>query len=193
MARPTGLELNQIEAMIVERIWQGCLDACKDDISEDDPSRADHVIIGKPTDELADETVVSVFPQHPFGEREDADEQMTGLIPGPYSGGPYNFPAETIGGMRVDKMIGAVQINCRLDLPASEAVWINAVIKQRVANVINQSVLLEHGIEDDMGNFLWHIETFRSFGYDGGGGEVSTHTRWVGFRAYIAYRNDRPS
>jgi len=178
----------QIEALIIEEMWKGCLKACQTDIPEGRIDRANHVVIGKPDEELADEVVVSVHNQNPFGKSEDADVNVTGLIPGPYSGGPYEFPAETIGGMRVDKLIGTVQINIREDVPFEEAMWISGAIKQRVSDVINKWPAF-CGLADDMGNYLWRIETYRAYGYDSGGGDVSIHFRWVGFRAYIAYRN----
>jgi len=171
LTRPADIPA-QIDALVVTILREGCEKICKTDIEKKNSARADHVIIGKPGEELTDRIVVSVHAQSPFGKSEDADVQVTGLIPGPYSGGPYEFPAETMGGMRVDKLIGTVQVNIREDIPVEEATWIHGALKQRISDVINRWPAFD-GLADDMGNYLWKIETYRSFGYDSGGGGPS--------------------
>lgn len=188
MAQPAGVPA-QIEAMIADALYQGILAACKTNIPVGQIDRADNVIIGKPGSELSDPITISIHVQHPIGPSEDVDKQVTGMGAG-LSDRPYSFPNETIGGMRVDELKGGVQINIREDLEPESAVWVNAAIKQRVKDVINQSTSFDY-MEDEMGNLLLKIETFRDFGYDAGARDVSVHFRWVGWRAYICYANYR--
>lgn len=187
MTRPDDVPAS-IDALIVTTLRELCVKYCQTDIAEKNVARADHVIIGKPGAELSDRIVVSIQGQSPFGKAEDADVNVTGLIPGPYSGGPYMFPTETIGGMCTDKLIGTVQVNIREDIPIEEATWIHGALKHRIRQAINDWDEWK-GLADEMGNYLLKIETYRSFGYDSGGGDVSVHFRWIGYRAYVNYRN----
>lgn len=187
MARPADVPTT-ITALIVTTLRDACEKVCKTDIPKGNMARADHVIIGKPGEELTDRIVVSIHDQSPWGKAEDADANVTGLIAGPYSGGPYVFPAETIGGMRTDKLIGTVQINIREDINIEDAIWIHGALKERINAAINHSDVWR-GLADEMGNYLWKMETYRSFGYDSGGGDISVHFRWIGWRAYVNYRN----
>lgn len=188
MTQPAGVP-QSIEAVLSSTLLAAVKEYCQTNVSDTDESKADHVILGKPGSELSDKVVVSVHMQHPFGPVMDKDTNQTGLSGG-LSMDPYAFPAETIGGMRVDKIIGCVQINIREDMPPDEAAWINGAVKERVRVAINEHPSL-HDLADDFGNHLWKIETFRAVGYDSGGSDVSVHFRWIDFRAYVSYTNIR--
>lgn len=178
-----------IEALIAETIQAAVEARCITDVPEDDESRANHVIIGKPTRELRDELVISVHMQHPFGPRLDRDQNITGTtgVPGPR---PWKFPAETIGGATFEEIIGCVQIRLRQRTSLEDAMWIFSAVKERVKQAINLDKSLKT-LTDGMGNTMFLIETFRAIGYDSGGAEVSLTTQWVDFRALVSRSNCR--
>jgi hypothetical protein len=178
-----------IEAMLAETIKDAVEKKCVTEIPDDDDSRADHVIIGKPTRELRDEMVISIHMRHPFGPRMDKDTAVHGL-PRSSDSGPWVFPAETMGGMRVERIIGCVQIRLRKRQNAEEASWLFEPVKERIRQAINCDASLS-SLSDDFGNTMFWIETFRATGYDSGGGEVSLTNQWVDFRAFVSSTNCR--
>jgi len=183
MTRPDNVPTT-LEAMIADGLEGACTEYCITNVDDDDPSMSDHVILGKPTEELADEIVVSIHMQHPFGPTMDKDSAITGKtgVTG------FHFPDETIGGGRVDQIMGAVQVNIRQDLEYADAMWISAVVVERVKQAINLHPDVR-SLTDSYGNVMFKLQTFRAIGYASGGGDVSVYFRWVDFVAYVSYTN----
>lgn len=185
----SGIAERGIEAMLAEKLVDVLTDWCITQVDEDDPSRADHVVLGKPTRELRDENVISIHMQHPLGPQADRDEPVSGTPRGQDERGHY-FPAETMGGMIVEKMIGCVQVNIRQRLAYTDAVEVNAAIVQRIKAAINRDKDLVP-MTDDFGATLFKLETFQASGHASGGGNVSINIRWIDWRAFIAITNCR--
>lgn len=179
------------EAEIARRMKEALVRWCITDAEAADQSRANHVIIGKPTNELADEIVISVHTQHPLGPQADKD----GVVMGPpreQDERPWRFPQETDGGMRSEKIVGAVQVNIREDLPADDAIKVSSMVVERVKAALNRDYRLRAFlIEEPIKTFVSRIESFESRGYAAGGGDVSIYIRWVGWRALVHYTNVR--
>jgi hypothetical protein len=160
-----------------------------DRVPSDDGSRVHHVIVGKPTRELRDEMVVSVHMDHPFGPKMDKSTNISGLGGG-LSGRPYVFPGETTGGMKIEEIIGCVQVRVRQRLAAEDASKLMYPILARIRQALNRDERLRF-IEDGFGNYMFRIETFRATGYESGGGDVTINSKWVDFRALVCYSNCR--
>lgn len=186
MARPFNIP-QSAEAMLADKLQTALTTHLITNVEYDDPSRADHVIIGKPTKELKDRIVISVHTQHPFGPTVDKDASISGLSSG---NRPYYWPKETFGGMETEEIIGCVQINIRERMPPEEAVWVNSIITHRVKKAINEDPELE-AFSDGLGNSVSLIETFRAVGYASGGDKVSVYFRWVDWRAMLHRSNCR--
>jgi len=185
--RPTSTP-SSIEPLLATTMQTVLTEWCITDVPEDDASRANAVIIGKPTDELRQDIVVSIHTQHPFGPIRDRDTRVDGVEGGGLSRSPHRFPQETLGGMRTEEIIGCVQVNIRLRKESEDATWLIGPVIERVKQGIDRDKRLI-GLEDDLGNYLSIIETFRADGYAGGGGKVTTNFRWVDFRAYVHRTN----
>jgi hypothetical protein len=164
-------------------------EACQTNVPTDDKSRVDVIIIGKPTEELRKRNVVSIHTTHPLGPSKDTEEIMMGTPTKPNER-PYKWPPETFGGMRTDKMIGAVQINLRQNVRAPEAVPLIAAIETRIKDAINRDHRLRI-VQDDFGYTAHLIETFKAIGYASGGGKTSLHRRWIDWRATVHSTNCR--
>lgn len=178
-----------LEAKLAHVLKDVIGDHCINYVAPDDTSKANHVIIGKPTRELRDEIVVSVHMDHPLGPIMDRDDRVSGLRGG-LSNRPYVIPNETIGGMTVDEIIGGVQIRARRRETSEDATFIIKPVHVRIKRAINRDKRLRL-IQDDLGNTMFTIHTFRAVGYESGGGDVTINTRWVNFRALACYSNCR--
>ena len=175
--------------MLADKLLDAITRACRTDVSEDDESRADHVILGKPTTELRDAIVVSIHTEHPLGPVSDKDFTAMGTPRGEDER-PYKWPSETTGGMRTKEVIGAVQINIREKVPYDTAKAINSAVANRIEIAINQDAVLR-SFSDEFGNFCSQIDTFRASGYQSGGGNVSINIRWIDWRAFVHSTNCR--
>lgn len=182
------IEKHGIEAVLALKLHEVLTKWCITDVVSDDPSRADAVVLGKPTRELRDEVVISIHMQHPLGPTADRDSSASGP-PKRQDERPWNWPKE-IGGGRMEKIVGAVQINIREKLAYDEAVEIISAVVERVKAAINRDTSLVP-LSDDWGNKVQVLETFQASGHAGGGGEVSINLRWIDFRAFIHRRDCR--
>ena len=182
------VEKRGIEAVLAQKLHEVLTKWCITDVAANDPSRADAVVLGKPTRELRDEIVVSIHMQHPLGPSADQDELVSGTPRQPDER-PWNWPKE-FGGGKVEKIVGAVQLNIRQKLSYDEAVEIIASVVERVKAAINRDRDLVP-LADDWDNTLLVLETFQASGHAGGGGEVSINLRWIDWRAFIARRDCR--
>ncbi|MCP4537697.1 MAG: hypothetical protein GY832_11160 [Chloroflexi bacterium] len=178
-----------IESVLAHKLHEVLTKWCVTDVPGSDPTRANHVVLGKPTSERRDEIVISIHMQHPLGPNADKDELVSGR-PRTTADRPNYFPAETFGGTEVRRILGAVQINIRQKLPYSEAVDIIASVIERVRAAINREKSLVP-LADDWGNSLFKLETFQAYGHASGGGNVAINTRWIDWRAYIGSTNCR--
>jgi hypothetical protein len=184
-----GITQRGIEAILAEALLEVLTEWCITNVPTSDPSRANHVVLGKPTRELRDANVVSIHMQHPLGPSADKDERVSGTPRGQDERGHY-FPAETLGGMIVEKIIGAVQVNVRQKLAYTNAIEINASIVQRVKAAVNRDKQLVP-LKDDFGTTLFKLETFQAAGHASGGGNVSINIRWIDWRAFSSVTNCR--
>ncbi len=184
-----GITKQGIESILAHKLQEVLTEHCITDVPGSDPSRANHVLLGKPTSERRDEIVISIHMQHPLGPNADKDELVSGR-PRTTADRPNYFPAETLGGTEVRRILGAIQINIRQKLPYSEAVDIIASVIERVRAAINRDKSLVPA-RDDWGNNLFKLETFQAYGHASGGGNVSINTRWIDWRAYISSTNCR--
>jgi len=172
--------------MILTNMKTALTEWCITDVDSDDPSKADHVIIGKPTEELSDEIVVSIHIRHPLGIEQDRDKDVTGKS----TQTRWKFPGETFGGMRVEEIVGTVQIRARKDLTYENATLLFSPLTQRVLDAINRDYLLT-ALTDSTGRTMFLIEAYRREGYESGGGEVSIDTQWIDWVAYVSSTNCR--
>ena len=179
-----------IEALMADRIHDAVERWCKTDVPLDDEARANEVIIGKPTVEIKKDIVLSVHMQHPFGPVRDRDTTVSGAGTGGLTGRPYFFPMETMGGARIEEVVGCVQVRIRKKMKYDDAVWLIAAVIERAKQAINRDTTLRR-ISDDLGNTMFLIEAFRVDGYESGGGRMSVNFRWVDFRAYVTCTNCR--
>lgn len=176
-----------IEAVIAQTLLAVLTKWCITDVPTTDESRANSVILGKPTQELRDAIVVSIHMQHPLGLGADKDAIVSGP-PKAQSDRSWTWPAE-IGAGRTEKIIGVVQLNIRERQPYGEAVETIASVVERVKAAINRDPALR-ALSDDFGNTVMQIETFQAEGYAGGGGQVSTNFRWIDWRAFVYRTQD---
>jgi len=172
-----------IEHLIAETLMEVHMDWLVNEVSTHDKSRANSVILGKPTSELRSPIVVSIHTQHPLGPPEDVDKNISGG-PRTQSERPWRFPAESTGGATVSAIFGATQVRIREDMSHSEALRIKAAVVTRIKQAINKDTRLRV-LEDDFGNTMFWIETFEHPGYAAGGGDVSIFIEWVSWRAFI--------
>jgi hypothetical protein len=178
-----------VEAMVAITMRDVLIDHCITRVANDDKSRANIVIIGKPTEELRKKNVLSVFTVHPLGPQEDTETIMEGAPTKPNER-PYKWPAETIGGMRTYKMLGAVQINLRQNVDGTEALVLIGAIESRIRSAVNNDMRLRV-FRDDFGNMVHLIEVYQASGYASGGGDTSLHRRWIDWRGTIHSSNRR--
>lgn len=178
-----------IESLLGDKLKSVLTERCITDVSDDDESKANHVILGKPTTELRDNIVISIHTEHPLGPIADKDHIVMGT-PRSDEERPFKWPAETTGGMRSKVVIGAVQVNIREKLPYETAKAINGAVASRIEAAINQDGELD-AFHDDFGNFMSRIETFEASGYQAGGGNVSINIRWIDWRAFVHSTNCR--
>ena len=179
-----------IEWLIATNMRDAVSEWCINDVDTDDPSRADNVIIGKPQDELVDEITLSIHVHHPLGPGSDRDTDVTGLSGG-LSQRKWNFPGETFGGMRVEEIVGCVQIRARVDQDNyTDALELFGPIVLRIEDAINRDSRLAN-LEDELGRTMFIIEAHRREGYESGGGSTWLDTQWVDWRAYVSSTNCR--
>lgn len=183
------IEKKGIEAVLAHKLLEVLTEWCITDVPSDDPSRANHVILGKPTSERRDDIVISIHMQHPLGPNADRDELVSGR-PRTTADRPNYFPAETFGGTEVRRIVGAVQVNIRENMPYAEAVDIIASVIERVRAALNREKSLVP-LADDWDNSMFKLETFQAYGHASGGGNVAINTRWIDWRAYISSTNCR--
>lgn len=184
MAVPQSIE-SELGSRLKEVLTRWCIT----DISADDESRANHVILGKPTTQLRDNVVISIHTEHPLGPVSDKDHIVMGT-PRSDDERPFKWPAETTGGMRSKVVIGAIQINIREKLSYETAKAINGAVAARIEAAINRDSELD-AFADDFGNFMSRVETFQASGYQAGGGNVSINIRWIDWRAFVHSTNCR--
>jgi len=178
-----------IESILGDRLKDALTRWCITGVPLDDESRANHVILGKPTTQLRDNVVISIHTEHPLGPISDTDHIVMGT-PRTNEERPFKWPAETTGGMRSKVVIGAVQINIREKMSYELAKSINGAVAARIEAAINQDAELD-AFGDDFGNFMSRIETFQGSGYQAGGGNVSINIRWIDWRAFVHSTNCR--
>lgn len=178
-----------IEDMVAQALLEVMTDICITQVPDDDKSRVDVVIIGKPTEELRKRNVLSVHTVHPLGPPKDTEDIMMGTPTKPNER-PYKWPTETMGGMRTRKMLGTVQINLRQNVRAPDALPLIGAIESRVRRGIDMDIRLR-GFKDDFGNFMHQVETYEAYGYASGGGKTSLHRRWVDWRGTVHSPNWR--
>jgi hypothetical protein len=177
------------EVAIARRIRDVLEDWCVNNVAEDDPSRADHVIRGKPTSERSNEIVISVHTHHPLGLSKSSE----GVVDGPpvqEDERPYKWPMMTTGGFTTSKAIGAVQINIRLRAERELAERIIGAVAERVKQGVNRDKRLA-GFKDEMGNFVSSVEAFETRGAGSGADNVSLDNRWITWRAWVHSRRAR--
>lgn len=185
----SGIAQRGIEDYIAEKLYAALLERCVTEISPSDPSRVAHVIIGKPTSERRDESVLSIMMQHPLGPSKDTEMLALG-VPMDESVRPYNIPPETFGGAVHHTVVGTVWIAIREREDYADAIRIISSIFERVSATINKDRRL-CPLVDDFGNTLYKLETFRSEGYETGGRQVAINHRWVDFRGLVVRSNCR--
>ena len=177
-----------IEAKVALLLLDAVTDHCVNDVSSSDASRADWVILGKPTSERSDPIVISIHMQHPLGMNIGKEKASASR---PTQMDPWQVLPETQGGMMSRVQVGAVQIDIREDVPFSEAIHINAAVARRVKQAIDNDISLAGPITDDFGDLMSWIQTFEAAGYVAGGGDVSIHARWVNFKMLVHSSNVR--
>lgn len=178
-----------VESILADKLKDVLTRWCITDVADDDESRVDFVIIGKPTKELRKKNVVSVHTDHPLGPSRDTDFQAMGT-PRSSQERPYKWPTETTGGMRTKQITGAVQINIRQDTNYETAKAINSAVSTRVEMGINRDAALR-SFYDDFGQFVSIIDTYEGLGYQAGGGNTSINIRWIDWRAIVHSENCR--
>lgn len=179
-----------VESILGDKLKDVLTRWCITDVPSDDESRANHVILGKPTTQLRDNVVISIHTEHPLGPTLDKDHSVTGGTTRGNEERPYKWPAETTGGMRNKVVVGAIQVNIREGFPYDIAKAINGAVAARVEAAINQDSQLD-AFSDDFGNFMSRIETFQASGYQAGGGNVSINIKWIDWRAFVHSTNCR--
>lgn len=175
-----------IESILAKQLETVLTEWCITNVATTDPSRADHVVLGKPTRELRDAIVVSIYMQHPLGINADKDAYVSGK-PTTQKERPWDWVKE-LGGGKVEKYVGTIEIAIRERESYRDAVDTTASLYERVKAAINRDSSLVP-LEDDWGNTLMWIETFQAYGHESGGGTVSISRRWVDWRAFV-YRRD---
>ena len=170
-----------IESVLAHALKTALTEWCITNVPASDESRADNVILGKPTRERRDQITISIHMQHPLGPAADKDAIATGS--------PM-YPPETVGGHIVEKMMGTVQVNIRQDTSYEEAVDVIASVVERVKKCITtESDLVP--LVDSWGNRLIRLETFQASGHASGGSNISINLRWIDWRAFVSKTNCR--
>lgn len=182
---------DSIEGLLADELKEVLTDWCINYVSADDASRANHVIVGKPTKELRSAIVISIHMQHPLSRTKGGTDLVEGT-PRNQSERPYHWPAETWGGMRTEMIVGAVQVNYREKETYEDAMNIIGPIVNRIKQGINQDARLTT-LSDDMGNFMSKIETFTAEGVSSGGDNITVDRRWVSWRAFVHSTHARVS
>lgn len=180
-----------IESLIADTMKVVLTEWCITNTDEDDTTRADVVMIGKPTRELRNNIVISIHTSHPLGPSRDNDRLVEGP-PRTQSERPLYFERETTGGARTEMMFGAVQIRIRESQDEGSALNTVAVADTRIKRGINMDSRLR-SLTDDFGSTMILIETYEQPGYAAGGGDTSIFIRWIGWRAVIVSSNIRAS
>jgi hypothetical protein len=178
-----------MEGLLAHRLLEVVEDWCIHYVPADDDSRANEVLLGKPTKELRDEIVVSIYMNHPLSSAKGGQDLVEGT-PRNQRERPYHWPAETWGGMRTEMLVGAVQVNYRQKEAYEDAMTLIGPVVTRIKQGINQDMRLDH-LEDDMGNFMSKIETFTAEGVSSGGANITVDRTWVSWRAFIHSTNER--
>jgi len=180
-----------IENKIAETMLAVLTDWCINNVDTDDPSRANYVVLGKPTRELSSAIVVSITMTHPLSMSKGGEDLVEGT-PRTQKERPYQFPPETYGGMRTELIVGAVQVNYREKEGYDDAIPIISRVTNRIKQGINQDIRLA-SLTDDMGNFMSSIETFTAEGVASGGDNVTVDRHWISWRAWVHSTNCRIS
>lgn len=171
-----------IEGKVAETLLEVLTDWCINNVDNSDPSRANYVVLGKPTRELSSSIVVSIYMTHPLSMTRGGEWIAEGT-PRRQNERPYQFPAE-MGGMRTEMIVGAIQVNYREKESYEDAIPIISRVTNRIKQGINRDSRLKY-LLDDMGNFMSCIETFRAEGVASGGGNITVDRRWVSWRAWV--------
>jgi hypothetical protein len=172
-----------IEGEIADTMLEVLTYWCITNVDAEDPSRANHVILGKPTSQLSSAIVVSIHMLHPLSLSKGGEDLVEGT-PRTQKERPYQFPPETWGGMRTELLVGAVQVNYREKEDYEGAIPIISRVTNRVKQGINQDSRLAY-LTDDMGNFMSEIETFTAEGVQSGGDNITVDRHWVSWRAWV--------
>jgi len=153
-------------------------------VDASDDSRANEVVLGKPTTERRQPKVVSIWIHHPLSLSKDMDEDVDGRRS---SGDPNWWPSE-MGADRygMERIIGAIQINIREQLEYSDALQIISSLKRRTVKALDTDARLKVNLTDDFDFTMIKFETFQAAGVDSGGQRTSIHNEWVSWRAYVS-------
>lgn len=178
-----------IESLIANTMDDVLTDWCINEVSTHDQSRANNVVLGKPTKELREAITISIHTQHPLGPDHDADRLVEGR-PRSAQERPLQFWRESSGGARVEMMFGAVQVRIRENLGHKLALNLKGAVSDRVRKAINRDERLRV-LTDDLGNTMFWIETFKHSGHASGGADVSIFIEWIDWRAAICSDNRR--
>ncbi len=180
-----------IDSVVAHKLVEVFRDRCIESVPDDDDSKADHVVLGKPTVERRDEIVIAVMMEHPLGRSQSTDKVLSSWShTSDEEARPYTFPPESIGGMLVDVIIGTVWISIREMEDYEDSIDIISSVAERVRAAINRDSRLKR-LCDDFGNMLFKLETFRGQGHETGGKGVAINHRWVDFRGLVARSNRR--
>jgi hypothetical protein len=178
-----------IESLIADTLETVLTDWLINEVSTHDQSRANWVIIGKPTKELRDPITISIHTQHPLGPDKDTDKLVEGR-PRSAQERPLQFFRETSGGARQEMMFGAIQVRIRENLPPKTALNLKGAVVDRIKKAINRDTRLKT-LTDDLGNTMFWIETFKHSGHASGGSDVSIFIEWIDWRAAVCSDNRR--
>lgn len=184
MATPKAME-----SLLGDTLKEVLTDYCINNVDSDDTTKANYVVMGKPTSELRSAIVVSVHMQHPLGPDKDVDKLVEGA-PRSAEERPLTFPRESIGGATFEMITGAVQVRIKEGKNHQAALNTKSVTVDRIKKAIKTDSRLRV-LKDDLGNTMTWIEVFRHSGHAAGGGEVSIFIEWVDFRAIVVSSNSR--
>jgi hypothetical protein len=184
MTTPTSMH-----GLLASTLLTVLTDWCITRVDDDDDSKVDYVILGKPTGQLRSAKVVSIFMTHPLSLSRGGEEYVSGRSP-EGTLGEEQWPEESWGGMRTESWEGAVQVNYRDKKSYDDAMDVIGPITTRITQAINQDSRFT-GLRDDMGNMLSSIGTFRAEGVSSGGDNITVDRRWVSWRAFVHVRHGR--
>jgi len=174
-----------VEAELCWRMKDALLLALKTNIPEDDPSRVSDVVVGKYTGEVRG-ILLSVHADHPLGFSGGKYDKSAEGTPRTPQDRPWIFPPESIGGSKWRSIYGTVQVQSLLRIPPAEAVAVLAMVKTRIAIVVNNEETLR-SFADDYGYRVIDVEMADNYGYASGGGDTSVDRHWCDWIARVSY------